>query len=199
MENENENENEDGDEDEEEGDAKEAGTPAEGGANGEVTVAQGESISQKGGEPEELLTTNPTESIIMADTANGLQPVEPTTSAETSTLPETLPSVSEHHEIPSNAIEITNTAPGHTEQGEGDLGGSVAGVEIHRPDAATGGDVDMAESKEDATMSAPDDGMTGEDGEVPMRDEGLVMGEMETHAELNDGRPPPDVEQRDIS
>ena len=191
-------ENEEGDDDEEEGEGdgepKEADTPAEGAANGESTPTIGETSPQK--VTSEALPTadDPAGIAALGDES---QTVNPATALEIPSLPEPesdVPSVPVHQEMPSNAMEISNIAPGHTEQGEGDLGGSVAGVEIHLPEAA-GGDVEMAESKVQVDMSALDAGVTTEDSAMPERDEGLVMGDMESHAELTDGPPPPDIEQ----
>ena len=66
-------------------------------------------------------------------------------------------------QLPSNAIELSNTAPVHTEAGLGDLGVSDAGMEVHHPEP--GGDVIMGD---DETVRG-----------IEKQDEGLVMGEME--------------------
>ena len=96
-------------------------------------------------------------------------------------------------EIPSNAIEMTNTAPVHTEQGTGDLGvGGAGAVEFVQgeshvesapsaekgeggdgPDGGDGMDVDV-----DEETAVPDAGV------APETDAGLVMGEM--HPEVKE-------------
>lgn len=84
-----------------------------------------------------------------------------------------------HTEIPSNAIELTNTAPGGTEVGHGDLGAQ-AGIEIHKPESVSPVKQD-AELDEDK-MEVDDDaeGGVGAGADTGMAaDEGLVMGEME--------------------
>lgn len=68
--------------------------------------------------------------------------------------------------LPSNAIELSNTAPIHTEAGLGDLGVSDPVMEIRVPEAQRDEPMDVEE--------------VGQAGVVPEeKDEGLVMGEME--------------------
>ena len=67
-------------------------------------------------------------------------------------------------QLPSNAVELQNTAPVHTEAGQGDLGVSDAGMEMHVPEP--GGDTMMRDDEETV-------------GGLENTDEGLVMGEME--------------------
>jgi hypothetical protein len=86
----------------------------------------------------------------------------------------TTPAALDSDSIPSNAIEMVNAAPGHAEEGLGDLGNS--GMEVHLP------------SERDAGVAV--------DGEA--KDEGLVMGEMEPPAEAMEvdgehGAGPPEV------
>ena len=98
------------------------------------------------------------------------------------------PAAPQHTEIPSNAIEISNIAPGHTEQGTGDLGGTGPGVEMHVAEPPSG-DVDMLGGGEGlATEPAVA-------ADPPAADEGLVHGEMEQPKEMDDGAPPPEVER----
>lgn len=70
-------------------------------------------------------------------------------------------------ELPSNAIELSNTAPTHAEAGQGDLGSSGPGMEVRLPELGEEISMDV-----EAT-AVPEE-----------KDEGLVMGEME----------PPEVE-----
>ena len=117
-------------------------------------------------------------------------PITATTeSAAASNAP--TPNQENHHSLPSNAIELTNTAPGHTEEGQGDLGGTDVGFEVHVPEAGAptsgspkgGEDMDMDGSKEPPVES----------------DAGLVHGEMDPPvAELaveGGDHPPPEVEE----
>ncbi|ODO07233.1 hypothetical protein L198_00812 [Cryptococcus wingfieldii CBS 7118] len=96
-----------------------------------------------------------------------------------------------HHEIPSNAVEITNSIPGDSAQlGQGDLGlqGGVVAERSHEED----GDVEMegvkeAAVEEEAVQESGDQmevdqpaTLVEEKGETPVeKDEGLVMGEIE--------------------
>ncbi|KAK4687411.1 hypothetical protein P7C73_g2704, partial [Tremellales sp. Uapishka_1] len=82
-------------------------------------------------------------------------------------------------DLPSNAIQMTNTAPQHTEVGAGDLG--AAGIEITLPG-------DIGTSVEQDKMEV----------DVEVRDEGLVMGDMEAPipelAIVGGDEPPKEVE-----
>ncbi|ORX37977.1 hypothetical protein BD324DRAFT_411915 [Kockovaella imperatae] len=90
-----------------------------------------------------------------------------------------------HTEIPSNAMEISNVAPGHTEEGQGDLGTSDAGIAVKLPEPATG-DVEMGEAPANAEVA----------DSAPRVDEGLVHGESNLPEGLGDGAPPPEVEKQ---
>ena len=87
--------------------------------------------------------------ITLAGTEPPAQPTEPLQSAQ----------------IPSNAIELTNTAPIHTEAGQGDLGVSDVGMEVHVPER-------QEDHRVDGEEAVPAPVLEG-------RDEGLVMGEMQ--------------------
>lgn len=115
---------------------------------------------------------------------------------------EATPATDAHHipvEIPSNAIEMSNTAPGATELGLGDLGGE-SGVETHlvhgeshhaaeekpveasEAHDATGDKMDVDEPVASDTEPVKTDSAEIGDatkGEAPETDAGLVMGEME--------------------
>ncbi|ORY35003.1 hypothetical protein BCR39DRAFT_516018 [Naematelia encephala] len=91
--------------------------------------------------------------------------------------------------IPSNAVEMTNTA-GETEVGTGDLGLSGEGVELTEGVAASVPD------------QAAEESMQVDEAEtvVPERDEGLVMGEMEApekamEVDAPGQEQPPEVEE----
>lgn len=100
------------------------------------------------------------------------------------------PPAHEHTAIPPNAIEMTNTAPRHTEVGHGDLGAETAGIEIThaeksplQPEASDVvaapvevGSLGQNEDKMDV------DGPVVEKGEAPEVDAGLVMGEIKPPA-----------------
>ena len=72
--------------------------------------------------------------------------------------------------LPGNAIEVRNVAPGHTEEGQGDLGGTETAVEVHAPEpiapAAAAEDVEMADGEKSEAVPVSEDA-------------GLVHGEME--------------------
>lgn len=98
--------------------------------------------------------------------------------------------------IPSNAIEVTNVASGHTEEGTGDLG-KEAGIEIHVHEPETA----LAVTDEDVAMGKGEepDVKKGEE-DVPVKeDEGLVHGEMEPPIpalEVTEGdHPPAEIEK----
>lgn len=113
----------------------------------------------------------------------------------------------EHHDLPSNAIELTNTAPGHTELGHGDLG-TEASIEISKPTLEASASMSPSVAKEaspEKALASAEEGNVDGDGDVVMdenkegekTDEGLVMGEMEppTGQEViqvigGDGEPP---------
>lgn len=93
--------------------------------------------------------------------------------------------------IPSNAVEMSNTAPGHTEEGQGDLGGQDVHMEVNATEVATVQEMGQAVS-EDVAM--------GEEDPLPVQtDEGLVHGEMDPpRPEMNvegGDHPPPEVEK----
>ena len=90
---------------------------------------------------------------------------------------------SQHSAIPSNAIEVSNTAPGHVEQGDGDLGTGEATIELQA--GATGGDIEMDEVVEQREEELDD---------LPP-DQGLVMGEMDVPRDMIDGTAPPEKEE----
>lgn len=92
-----------------------------------------------------------------------------------------------HTDLPQNAIELINTASGHTEEGTGSLG-TDQGMEVVRPEM--GGTVKGrgVSGTDDVIISGSgEEGMVvdlpvregGEAVEVEGRDEGLVMGEMD--------------------
>ncbi|WVF70888.1 hypothetical protein IAT40_005683 [Kwoniella sp. CBS 6097] len=101
-----------------------------------------------------------------------------------------------HHEIPSNAIEITNVGPQSTESGLATVGTTEEGVEIEMRPAEE--DVHPQPAQEDEQMDVDEAPATEK---VVEEDEGLVMGEMELpadKAELKvDGsdHPPAEVEK----
>ena len=141
-------------------------------------------------------------------------------SAPPLTAASTTPSAAESPApLPTNAIEMSNTAPIHTEEGLGDLGHGEAGVEIRAPEKKGGEDVEMgpadgeeppketpleSESKEgDPLDGAPAPVVApvvapAEDA-PPTADEGLVMGEMqppEPGLVVEGGdHPPPEIEK----
>lgn len=98
--------------------------------------------------------------------------------------------VHEHTAIPSNAIEVSNTAPGHTEVGTGDLGAE-AGIEVTRPTESGASEVPQtnveAAPVEVGSLGQNEDKMdvdepAVEQGEAPVEDAGLVMGELQPPA-----------------
>ena len=137
----------------------------------------------------------PEESAITTEPAPASGTAEPAALEAESNMPsaETLPETHEHTSIPSNAIELTNTAPGHTEVGDADLG--EAGIEITRPEEPSAQpDAESAANEEETIKPVnepPQVGSLGqqedkmdidepevEKGEAPEEDVGLVMGEM---------------------
>jgi hypothetical protein len=108
-------------------------------------------------EDEEQEPVNPTED---AKTPLASQP-EPPIPASTTPAPSHTSDA-----IPSNAIEMVNAAPGHAEEGLGDLGTS--GMEVHLPQEVNHGAAKLTQSTE------------VEEGETAGgKDEGLIMGELE--------------------
>ncbi|KAK8865905.1 hypothetical protein IAR55_001053 [Kwoniella newhampshirensis] len=97
----------------------------------------------------------------------------PATAADELTHEATIPP---HTDIPSNAMEVTNTSPFHTELGKANLGASEPGVEITTRHAEDAVPETTDETKEDERMD-----VEGEDTPLE-KDEGLVMGEMEPPA-----------------
>jgi len=96
--------------------------------------------------------------------------------------------------IPSNAIELTNVAPGHVEEGTGDLGNE-AGMEVHVPEAEAA-PTSAPAVDEDVTMDG------GDEPQVPVtEDAGLVHGEMEPPiaalAVTEGDHPPPEMEKEE--
>jgi hypothetical protein len=93
----------------------------------------------------------------------------------------------QHTPIPSNAIELSNTGPNHTEDGRADHSAE-AGIEITQPDRSPV----AASAEAPAPVAAPTvvgslgqnedkmdiDEPVVEKGEAPVEDAGLVMGEM---------------------
>lgn len=80
------------------------------------------------------------------------------------------------HALPSNAIELTNVAPAHAEEGRGDLGTADVGMEVHVPDPATR----TEPATESPAKGDEDVVMEEEKGEIPVEtDAGLVHGEMD--------------------
>jgi len=99
--------------------------------------------------------------------------------------------------IPSNAIELTNVAPGHTEEGTGDLG-EEAGMEVHvhESEAVSAADEDVVMGESEGQEAKKDE------EKVPVNDdEGLVHGEMEPPvpalAVTEGDHPPPEVEKEE--
>lgn len=91
-----------------------------------------------------------------------------------------------HVSAPANAIEITNTAPGHTEDGTGALGGE-AGIELSRPEHSPVPPAALTDAVaapvEVGSLGQNEDKMDVDEpevqkGEAPEEDAGLVMGEM---------------------
>lgn len=129
-----------------------------------------------------------------ADVTTHDQPVDSTTTvAGADTTGQT------EQALPGNAIEVTNVAPGHTEDGHGDLGGNDIVVEVHAPEpavpAAAAEDVEMADGEE--SKAVPE----GETEAVPIsEDAGLVHGEMEPPvpelAVTEGDHPPAEVEAK---
>lgn len=94
------------------------------------------------------------------------------------------------HSLPSNAIEMANTAPGHVEEGQGDLGGGDVHLEVHTSGASAAA----------GNVPPPNDMDMTEAGDAPVdNDAGLVHGEMdapEPGLEVVGGdHPPPEVEK----
>jgi len=131
-------------------------------------------------------------------------------SAETTlgAKPETAGPIEPAHELPSNAIELSNSAPGHTEDGSGDLGEGGT-MEVTRPEAAEKEEMEVDEPVEqveagpyetsaqaEAALQETESG-AGEP-EVDERDPGLVMGEMEAPEKelevVGEEKQPPEVE-----
>lgn len=92
--------------------------------------------------------------------------------------------------VPSNAIEMANTAPGHTEEGQGDLGEGEVHLEVNvHQNAPTAG-----------SISQQDDVVMGGDTPAALEnDAGLVHGEMEPPegelAVTEGDHPPAEVEK----
>jgi hypothetical protein len=88
------------------------------------------------------------------------------------------------HELPSNAIEMSNTAPHSTEVGHGDLG-QEAGVEITLPEQHSQAKPDTQEGKEaEGGEVGEDEGMEVDKEPLPpVRDEGLTMADNEPRRE----------------
>ena len=90
-------------------------------------------------------------------------------------------------ELPSNAIELSNTAPIHTEAGLGDLGASDGSIEIKAGQPAS-----------DSVIQA--DGSDALDPAKEGVDEGLVMGEMDPPeselAVVGGDHGPPEIESK---
>ncbi|WVQ97238.1 hypothetical protein IAU59_004348 [Kwoniella sp. CBS 9459] len=119
-----------------------------------------------------------------------------------------------HHEIPSNAIEVSNVGPQSTESGLATVGTTEEGVEIEMRPAEEAVHAQPVQEDEQMDIDAapavePELAVAAEGAELPAaraatpveKDEGLVMGEMELptdKAELKvDGgdHPPAEVEQ----
>ncbi|ODN84500.1 hypothetical protein L202_00433 [Cryptococcus amylolentus CBS 6039] len=201
-------ENED-DEDDEDGDNGQNGEESQDPAKGEVQAAQGGAETTgvqapeapKETESEALPETLSTAAEVAAEPQAALAPAlapepapvpaaDPQSITEPTAEPTHEAPIPPHHEIPSNAVEITNSIPGDSaELGQGDLGlqGGVVAERSHEED----GDVEMEGVKEAAVKEAVQKSgdqmevdqpatLIEEKGETPVeKDEGLVMGEME--------------------
>jgi hypothetical protein len=149
-------------------------------------------------EPGTSTITPPTTDVTPAVAPAPAQVPEASTSTdETETTPPTLPTttVSEethpHTAIPSNAIELSNTAPNHTEDGGLNHPTEEAGIEITQPEKSPAPLLDSGAASTTVSVPAGQVGSLGQDedkmdidepnvekGETVEEDAGLVMGEM---------------------
>ncbi|WWD17909.1 hypothetical protein CI109_102354 [Kwoniella shandongensis] len=186
-----EDEGEDGDEnmDEDEGEGEEGGEgEAEGEGEEDETKPPTETPAPEG-------RTEPPTPLETPDTEVAPPSLEPIVSAIAETTVEQTPApapatttdeptheapIPPHTEIPSNAIEITNTTPFHTEAGKADVGSTEPGIEIttrHEEDVVPEAVAEPV--KQDEKMDVEEEAQPPATETPIEKDEGLVMGEME--------------------
>jgi len=149
-------------------------------------------------EPATSTTTPPTTDVTPAvASAPALVPETTTSTDEAETSPTTLSTTTAleethpHTAIPSNAIELSNTAPNHTEDGGLNHPTDQAGIEITQPEKSPAPLLESGAASTTVSVPAGQVGSLGqnedkmdidepnvEKGETVEEDAGLVMGEM---------------------